>query len=278
MSRVFSIVILLWLAGMLAAQSELDEIKALIGKGEFQQARRRLEPLVLSSNRNEAEPNYLMGLVTLQQEDYVKAVFHLKLAAQADPANSAILKLLAKAQLLSGERLEVEALLLKATRLSPNDSEVWSLLGRLYQESSRFKEAAPQLERAVELNPSDVSAWTSLAFTQFGLGELEKAVSSFGRAISENERSRKPLAGPPASYASVLLRLGRVSEAEVQIRKAAAINPGDPTLLEAQRAHASASPCRPRIVCKGRSSPTAAISRRGIAGRPGLPAGALPDC
>ncbi len=236
MSRVFSIVILLWLAGMLAAQSELDEIKALIGKGEFQQARRRLEPLVLSSNRNEAEPNYLMGLVTLQQEDYVKAVFHLKLAAQADPANSAILKLLAKAQLLSGERLEVEALLLKATRLSPNDSEVWSLLGRLYQESSRFKEAAPQLERAVELNPSDVSAWTSLAFTQFGLGELEKAVSSFGRAISENERSRKPLAGPPASYASVLLRLGRVSEAEVQIRKAAAINPGDPTLLEAQRA------------------------------------------
>ena len=128
MQRVFWIAILSWLAATLVAQSELDEIKALIGKGEFQQARRRLEPLVLSSNRNEAEPNYLMGLVTLQQEDYAKAVFHLRIAAQADPANAAILKLLVKAQLLSGERLEVEELLLKASPVA-DDAEVWSLLG-----------------------------------------------------------------------------------------------------------------------------------------------------
>ncbi|MCI0623170.1 MAG: FG-GAP-like repeat-containing protein [Acidobacteria bacterium] len=236
MHRVFRIVILSWLAATLAAQSELDEIKALIGKGEFQQARQRLEPLLLSSERNKAEPHYLMGLVTVQQEDYAKAVSHLRIAAQADPANTAILKLLTKALLLSGERLEVEALLQKATRLSPDDAEVRSLLGRLYQESSRFKEAAPQLERAVELNPSDVSAWTSLAFTWFGLGDPERAAGFFERAVAENERSRKPMAAPHASFATVLLRLGRVSEAETQIRKAAALNPRDATLLEAQRA------------------------------------------
>lgn len=236
MRRVFWIVILCWLATTLVAQSELDEIKALIGKGEFQQARQRLESLVLSSNRNEAEPHYLIGLVAVQQEDYPKAVSHLRIAAQADATNAVILKLLIKAQLLSGERLEVETLLLQATRLSPDDAEVWSLLGRLYQESSRFKEAAAQLERAVELNPSDVSAWTSLAFTWFGLGDPQRAVGFFDRAVAENERSRKPMAVPHASFATVLLRLGRVSEAEMQTRKAAVLNPRDPMLLEAQRA------------------------------------------
>ncbi len=236
MRRVFWIIILSWLAATLAAQSELDQIKALIGKGEFQQARQRLEPLVAGADGKDPEPHYLMGMVTLQQEDYTKAVVHLRIAAQADPANAAILKLLVKAQLLSGERLEVEGLLQKTTHLSPDDAEVWSLLGRLYQESSRFKEAAPQLERAVELNPSDVSAWTSLAFTWFGLGDPQKAVSCFDRAVAENERSGKPMAAPHASFATVLLRLGRVSEAGIQIHKAAALNPRDTTMLEAQRA------------------------------------------
>ena len=191
MRRISWIVIFSWLATTLVAQSELDKIRELIRDGDIQQARQRLEPLLLTADGNQAELHYLMGVIALQLEDYAKAVSHLRIAAQADPNNAAILKLLVKAQLLSGERLEVEALLQKAARLSPDDAEVWSLLGRLYQESSRFKEAVQPLERAVELNPSDVSAWTSLAFTQFGLGELEKAVSSFGRAISENERSPK---------------------------------------------------------------------------------------
>jgi len=236
MRQVSWIVILSWLAATLVAQSELDEIKALIGKGEFQQARQRLEPLVLNSDGSKAEPHYLMGLVAVQLDDYPKAVSHLRIAAQADPSNGVILKLLIKAQLLSGERLQAETLLQKAARLAPDDAEVWSLLGRLYQESSRFNEAAPQLERAVELNPADVSAWTSLAFTRFGLGDFQKAVGAFDRAVAENEQRPKPLAAPHASFATVLLRLGRVSEAETQIRKAAALDPREPTLLEAQRA------------------------------------------
>ena len=196
----------------------------------------------MKADGNQAELHYLMGVIALQLEDYAKAVSNLRIAAQADPNNAAILKLLVKAQLLSGQRLEVEALLQKAARLSPDDAEVWSLLGRLYQESSRFKEAVPALERAVDLNPSDVSGWASLAFTWFGLGDSQKAVGLFERAVAENERSPKPMAAPYASFATVLLRLGRVDEADKQIRKASTINPRDPTLLEAQRALAGALP------------------------------------
>ena len=178
-----------------------------------------------------------MGVIALQLEDYAKAVSNLRIAAQADPNNAVVLKLLVKAQLLLGQRLEVEALLQRMARLSPDDGEVWSLLGRLYQESSRFKEAVPALERAVDLNPADVSGWASLAFTWFGLGDSQqKAVGLFERAVAENERSPKPMAAPYASFATVLLRLGRVAEADKQIRKASTINPRDPTLLEAQRA------------------------------------------
>jgi hypothetical protein len=61
-------------------------------------------------------------------------------------------------------------------------------------------------------------------------------VSFFSQAVAENEKSQKPLATPHASFATVLLRLGRVSDAEAQIRKAVALNPSDPILLEAQRA------------------------------------------
>jgi tetratricopeptide (TPR) repeat protein len=235
MRRISWIVIFSWLATTLVAQSELDRIRELIRVGDIQQARQRLEPLLLKADVNQAQLHYLMGVIALQLEDYSKAVSHLRIATQADPNSAAILKLLVKAQLLSGQRLEVEASLEKAARLSP-DAEVWSLLGRLYQESSRFKEAVQPLERAVDLNPSDVSGWASLAFTWFGLGDAQKAVGLFERAVAENERSLKPMAAPHASFATVLLRLGRVNEADKQIRKASAINPRDRTLLEAQRA------------------------------------------
>jgi len=255
MHRVYWVLLLLLLATALAGQSLLEEIRNLIDKGEFQQARQRLESLVVGGDGKDPEAHYLMGLVALQLADYPAAVTHLRIASKAVPDNAATLKLLAKALLLSGQRLEVESLLQQLTRLSPSDAEVWSLLGRLYQEASRFKEAAPLLERAVGSNTADVSAWTSLAFTQFGLGEPEKAVSSFSRAIAQNERSRKPQAAPHASYASVLLRLGRVAEAELQIHKAAAINPGDPTLQEAQRALQARLRVSTALPTKGESLP-----------------------
>ena len=150
MRRISWIVIFSWLATTLVAQSELDRIKELLRNGETLQARQRLEPLLLKADANQAELHYLMGVIALQLEDYAKAVSHLRIATQADPNSAAILKLLVKAQLLSGQRLEVEASLQKAARLSPDDAEVWSLLGRLYQESSRFKEAVQPLERAVD--------------------------------------------------------------------------------------------------------------------------------
>ena len=115
MRRISCIVIFSWLATTLVAQSELDRIRELIRVGDIQQARQRLEPLLLKAGGNQAELHYLMGVIALQLEDYAKAVSHLRIATQADPNSAAILKLLVKAQLLSGQRLEVEASLQRSS-------------------------------------------------------------------------------------------------------------------------------------------------------------------
>ncbi len=218
-----------------SAQDQLEKARALIEQGRYQEGRAILGSLSPGESDN-AEAQYLLGLASFRLGEFPKGTAYLRRASDLAPQDIRILKLLARSLAATGQKIETERILKRVARLAPGDAEGWSLLGRLYQDDNRFVDALPALERALSLNPGDVLALAALAHTQAGLGWNDQAVSTYQKAVADNEHLPKPLPGPPASFAILLLRLNRVEEAAVQARRALAIDPANENAREAQRA------------------------------------------
>jgi Tfp pilus assembly protein PilF len=169
-------------------------------------------------------------------EDVDAAARHLRVVVGERPDDVLALKLLARSVAATGATSEATPYLERAVRVQPEDAEAWSLLGRFHQDGQRFTAAARALERAVQLNSIDMPAWTALANAYVGLGRIDDADTAFRRAVNVNARAARPQPDVHASYAIFLLRVNRVSDAEAQIRRAAAIGVETPLLREAKRA------------------------------------------
>lgn len=172
----------------------------------------------------------------IEQENYAAGIRELRSLLARSPHDIAALKLLAKANVLSGDGPAAEETLNTLVKTAPADAEGWSLLGRLYQDSNQYSRAFELLQRALELRPADVLTLTSLANCLVGLGRNDEALTTFRRAATLNQRSSKPFALPHASFAVFLLRLDRLREAREQIMKAAKADDQYPMLKQAQHA------------------------------------------
>src|SRR5688572_9625629 len=176
------------------------------------------------------------ALALAQAGNYVEARAALERLLSERPDDLNTRKLLARVLIAARATTEAAEHLERAVAIDPADAEGWSLLGRLHQDAQRFALAAQALTRAVRLNPGDVPALTALANANVGLGRMADADAVFARAVKANAVHSKPDAEPHASYAIFLLRVNRSDDAEVQARRAAALDPEHALVREAQRA------------------------------------------
>ncbi|RPJ56785.1 MAG: hypothetical protein EHM23_22575, partial [Acidobacteria bacterium] len=172
--------------------SSVEIAKQQIAAGNEIEARRLLEQ-VLTREPRDPQANFWMGYLHLKAYEYEPAIACLEVPGEKSREPDR-LKLLAKAQILSGKSLEAENSLREVIRLRSGDAEGWSLLGQLYQTQNRFGEALKPLQTAIALNKMDVPGLTALAFTEFALGKASKAEETFRQAIRENGRLARPLA------------------------------------------------------------------------------------
>jgi tetratricopeptide (TPR) repeat protein len=228
------------LAGALGAvHGQVDEstrrARQLIEAGKYSDARPDLERRV-AAHPDDLEARYLLGLVEFQRQDLEAATRHLRIVLSRRPDDDLTLKLLARIAAASGAASDAVSYLERAVRAEPRDAEAWSLLGRLHEDGQRFTAAARTLERAVQLNPADVPAWTALANAYVGLGRIDEADKAFRRAVDANSRASRAQSDVHASYAIFLLRVNRLTDAEAEVRRAAALGPETPLLREVKRA------------------------------------------
>jgi tetratricopeptide (TPR) repeat protein len=241
-----------------SAQDQLEKARALIEQGRYQEGRALLETLP-EGKPDESGRQYLLGLASFRLGEFDRGIAYLRRAVGLAPQDVRMLKLLARSLAASGQKNETEGILKRAARLAPDDAEAWSLLGRLYADENRSIDALPALEKALALNPGDVLALSAMAHTQVGLGRNDQAVAIYRKAVAYNEYLPKPLPGPPAAFAILLLRLDRVEEAAVQARRALAIDPANEDANEAQRAIDRRSRCSQTRVTVSRGAPTVPV-------------------
>jgi len=112
----------------------------------------------------------------------------------------------------------------RAVRLSPHDPETHFVRGDLLQRTENYAEAKIELERAVQLRPRDYFLWLVLGLTRDSDRDQEGALL----ALRQSALLAPAYAKPSWQLGNLLLRMGEIDQAFVELRKAAQ---RDPTTL-----------------------------------------------
>lgn len=112
----------------------------------------------------------------------------------------------------------------RAVRLSPSDAETHYARGEVLLATEDYAQARIEFERAVQLRPRDYYLWLILGVTRDADQDQEGAL----RALKQSASLAPSYAKPSWQLGNLLIRMGQLDQAFVELRKAAH---GDPSTL-----------------------------------------------
>jgi tetratricopeptide (TPR) repeat protein len=112
-----------------------------------------------------------------------EAVYYYRNALHMNSQNSALLNKLAVAELQSGERGAARKHLNQAVKVDPRNVPAWNNLGVLACLERKYSASVRYLKNALALQESNASAHLNMAEAWFGLGEVDRAMTEYTRAL-----------------------------------------------------------------------------------------------
>ena len=141
-------------------------------------------------------------------------------AAPNDPyARQALAALLTRT---SGPPDEIKALLVDAIKAAPTDASARLQLIELALQRRQFKDALAAAQEAASALPTDTRVLEAVGRAQMEAGNVEQSINTFRALIGLDPKS--PL--PYLRLADVYLSAGRLSEAEVILKRSLDVQPG----------------------------------------------------
>src|SRR5262249_27602421 len=106
----------------------------------------------------------------------------------------------------------------------PSNAQAYYLLGRIAIETEKWDEAIERLTRATELDPDHDASWSALGYVYETRNQPEEAVNVYKQAIKANPAN----ATFSERLGDLLVRLGRLGEAQDEIENPTESMPRDP--------------------------------------------------
>ncbi len=113
----------------------------------------------------------------------LEAVFYYRNALKTNGQNSALLNKLAVAELQTGDRGPAKKHLNQAVKYDPRNVPAWNNLGVLACLDRKYNAAVRYLKNALALQETNASAHLNMAEAWFGLGEVDRAMTEYTRAL-----------------------------------------------------------------------------------------------
>ncbi len=132
----------------------------------------------LAQNGDHADALHLMGLLSLQHQQYDEAVKWLSHAIRSDP-KPLYLRSLGTTLLKQGRGEEALQVIDKAVQLKADDADLWRNLGDALVEMDRPQDAILSYQQALKLNPRHLEAARKAAIMLQQAGRDEEALSCF---------------------------------------------------------------------------------------------------
>ena len=166
-----------------------------------------------------------LGSIYFLNHDYLNAAIALKKSDAITPLPAALQFSLAMAYVRISHPDWARPVL---ESLSAGDSKnalypYW--LGRLDYDAQHYPEAIRRLEQAITLDPGMARAYDSLGLCLFNQNETGPAMKNFQAAIDLDRAATHPSPWPYINRAATLEFLGRLPEAEADLRQALRLDP-----------------------------------------------------
>jgi serine/threonine-protein kinase len=189
----------------------------------------------LSPNDWDAMNN--LGAFYNRQHRYKEAINSYQQALRLAPDNAQILLNLGAAYINAADPAslkQAEPALLRSIELHPSYA-AYANLGMLYYGQHRFGDAASALDKALTINGSDYNVWHDLRLSREWLNDAAGAKAAADREaplLKAYIDTHPQDAIAEASFANLAARFGPKDEATPHLRRALALSPDDPNILE----------------------------------------------
>jgi tetratricopeptide (TPR) repeat protein len=115
-----------------------------------------------------------------------EAVYYYRVALRNNNQNSILLNKLGVAELQTGDRGAARKHLNQAVKVDARNVPAWNNLGVLACIEHKYSAAVRYLKNALALEETNASAHLNMAEAWFGLGEIDRAMTEYGRALELN--------------------------------------------------------------------------------------------
>ncbi len=222
------------------------------------------EPVAIQRLPLNAGTRALLGKA-IESREYDSAEKLLVAEIERNPHSQELLKFLASVFFLDGRHLNAAVALKKAEDLGPLDDpsrftlalsyiildhrdwarpELEKLqaanpgnalypywLGRLDYDAMRFTSAVANLKKANALDPFFMKVYDNLGLCYEALGRFDEAIQTYDHAAALNREMKPPSPWPPLNLGALLLKMGKLKDAEASLKESLTYNPNFPQAL-----------------------------------------------
>lgn len=171
--------------------------------------------------RNPKSPELLalLGGIFFLDQKYLNSVVAMKKAEKLAPLDEANRFTLAMGYVLIQRPDWARPELEKLARERPQNALYPYWIARLEYDDQKFAAAAARLRAAIQLDPAFVKAYDKLGLCLEALGQFDEAIESYKQAVELNRKRMPAWAWPVLNLGTLLLKLGRLEEAEPYLRE-----------------------------------------------------------
>jgi len=165
------------------------------------------------------------GGVFFLDREYLKSAIAFKKAEAIAPMSERSRFTLAMAYIELGRPQWAQPELVRLAALKPSNALYLYWLARLDYDGHKYTEAVSKLQKVTALDPGMVRAHDLLGLCYDYLGDLDRAIASFERSVTLNRAQAKPSPWPPLDMAVSQVEIGRLNDAENNLREAVRYDP-----------------------------------------------------
>jgi tetratricopeptide (TPR) repeat protein len=161
--------------------------QSLVNQGKPEEARVELEAIPLSERS--AEVHFALGRIAMLQDKAELAREKLLAALEERPNHPEILESMLRLDAAAGRIGESLERLRKAQQAEPENSALVRLEGIALVVAGEGSQAETRLRRAIEMNPNDLAAYQALARYLLGSGRRAESIATYEQAVQSRPDS-----------------------------------------------------------------------------------------
>jgi tetratricopeptide (TPR) repeat protein len=191
----------------------------------------RAETVLLEDiGRNPKSPQLLtlLGGIFFLDGKYLNAAIAMKKAEALSPLDDRNRFTLAMSYVTLNRRDWARPELEKLAQSSPRNALYPYWLARLDYDDLQFGAAVAKLQKAIQLDPNFMKAYDNLGLCYEALGNHDEAVRTYQDAIRLNRQKNPSSPWPPLNLGALLIKLGRLEEAESILKESLRYDPKFP--------------------------------------------------